>query len=169
VVLGGHVLAPPTPTKRQAPGGNASIVLGGNAADPLDTFSEKSSANRFATGTNQNCGNVLTDRPTTHVRQTPGGTSTLVLGGDATDPLDTFAPKVSANCFASGANQNWGNSLTGRPTTRVRQAPGGASTIRFGDENQDNTNVLPELREEKEAIKPVTANLECGEAATTLG
>mmetsp|Transcript_34087 Transcript_34087/g.90884 ORF Transcript_34087/g.90884 Transcript_34087/m.90884 type:complete len:926 (-) Transcript_34087:249-3026(-) len=168
VILGGHVLEPPASTKRQAPGGNASIVLGGNSVDPLDTFSE-TSANRFASGTNQNCGNVLTDRPTTQVRQTPGGTSTIVLGGDAHDPLDTFAQKVSANVFANGANQNCGNGLTGRPTTKVRHAPGGASTLRFGDENQDNMNVLPKFREDKETIKPVTVNEECGETATTLG
>mmetsp|Transcript_65747 Transcript_65747/g.122593 ORF Transcript_65747/g.122593 Transcript_65747/m.122593 type:complete len:218 (+) Transcript_65747:73-726(+) len=38
------------------------------------------SSNSFANGANQNCGNVLTDRPTTRIRQAPGGNSSLVLG-----------------------------------------------------------------------------------------
>lgn len=39
---------------------------------------------------------------------------------------------VSANAYASGVNQNSGNFMTGRPTTRVRAPPGGASSITFG-------------------------------------
>lgn len=42
------------------------------------------------------------------------------------------APGVSANAYASGSNQNSGNFMTGRPTTRVRAPPGGASSITFG-------------------------------------
>ena len=38
---------------------------------------------------------------------------------------------VSANVFASGHNQNCGNVMTGRSTTRVAQAPGGTSSLRF--------------------------------------
>lgn len=41
-------------------------------------------------------------------------------------------PGVSANAYASGSNQNSGNFMTGRPTTRVRAPPGGASSITFG-------------------------------------
>ncbi|CAN0582058.1 unnamed protein product, partial [Ectocarpus sp. 12 AP-2014] len=39
---------------------------------------------------------------------------------------------VSSNAYASGSNQNSGNFMTGRPTTRVRAPPGGASSITFG-------------------------------------
>lgn len=39
---------------------------------------------------------------------------------------------ISANAYASGSNQNSGNFMTGRPTTRVRAPPGGASSITFG-------------------------------------
>lgn len=38
------------------------------------------SSNRFATGSNQNCGNVITDRSTTRIHHAPGGKSSLVLG-----------------------------------------------------------------------------------------
>ena len=39
---------------------------------------------------------------------------------------------VSSNAYATGSNQNSGNFMTGRPTTRVRAPPGGASSITFG-------------------------------------
>lgn len=42
------------------------------------------------------------------------------------------AAVVSANAYATGSNQNSGNFMTGRPTTRVRAPPGGASSITFG-------------------------------------
>jgi len=38
------------------------------------------SANRYASGANQNSGNVMTDRSTTRIHQAPGGRSSLVLG-----------------------------------------------------------------------------------------
>ena len=40
------------------------------------------------------------------------------------------APKsVSSNAFANGANQNSGNFISDRPTTRVHAAPGGRSNM----------------------------------------
>jgi len=39
---------------------------------------------------------------------------------------------LSANTFASGSNQNTGNVMTGRSTTRIHQPPGGKSSITFG-------------------------------------
>jgi len=38
------------------------------------------SANVFASGSNQNCGNFITDRPTSRVLSAPGGRSSIVLG-----------------------------------------------------------------------------------------
>lgn len=35
----------------------------------------------------------------------------------------------SSNAYASGSNQNTGNVITDRPTTRVHHAPGGKSSI----------------------------------------
>lgn len=142
----------PTPSRlRQSPGGEATICFGGDADDPLNTHNV--SSNKFADGAHQNCGNTITDRPTTRLHQAPGGSSTLTLGDDvdssAARTLQTktvvagshdagvaASPSVGARCssnkFASGANQNCGNVITDRPTTRVHQAPGGASTVCLG-------------------------------------
>ena len=38
------------------------------------------SSNAYATGSNQNCGNVITDRPTTRLHAPPGGKSSFSLG-----------------------------------------------------------------------------------------
>lgn len=51
---------------------------------------------------------------------------------EATAAANGGAPAVSSNAYASGSNQNSGNFMTGRPTTRVRAPPGGASSITFG-------------------------------------
>jgi hypothetical protein len=39
---------------------------------------------------------------------------------------------ASSNAYASGANQNVGNGLTDRRTTKVLEPPGGRSQICFG-------------------------------------
>jgi SPIRAL1-like protein len=38
----------------------------------------------------------------------------------------------SSNAYACGSNQNVGNGITDRRTTRVLRPPGGASQISFG-------------------------------------
>jgi hypothetical protein len=47
----------------------------------------------------------------------------------------------SSNAFANGANQNAGNVMTGRSSTRVRAPPGGKSSISFGAEEGSNIAV----------------------------
>lgn len=47
-------------------------------------------------------------------------------------PAPAAQAVVSSNAYATGSNQNSGNFMTGRPTTRVRAPPGGASSITFG-------------------------------------
>jgi len=47
---------------------------------PAEQNSSAISANRYASGANQNSGNVMTDRSTTRIHQAPGGKSSLVLG-----------------------------------------------------------------------------------------
>jgi hypothetical protein len=119
------IQAAPTPSRlRQSPGGEATICFGGDADDPFNTHNV--SSNKFADGANQNCGNTITDRPSTRLHHAPGGASTLTLGSPS------VVESISSNKFANGANQNSGNSITDRPTTRVHQAPGGASTICLG-------------------------------------
>merc|ERR1739848_361970 len=113
---------------------------------------EKVSSNQFANGTNQNSGNILTDKPSTRLHHAPGGASSICLGSEGTSIA--HIEKVSSNQFANGANQNSGNIITGRPSTRLHHALGGASSIclgSFGNENMDTTNV-PQVQD---AVKPV--------------
>jgi len=57
--------------------------------------------------------------------------SSICFGGEPS--ACAAQPKsVSANQFADNANQNCGNMITGVPTTRVAQPPGGASSICLG-------------------------------------
>eukprot|EP01029_Cantina_marsupialis_P023364 TRINITY_DN580_c0_g1_i1.p1 TRINITY_DN580_c0_g1~~TRINITY_DN580_c0_g1_i1.p1 ORF type:complete len:202 (-),score=51.30 TRINITY_DN580_c0_g1_i1:201-806(-) len=119
------------------------------------------SSNKFANGANQNCGNVITDRSTTRIHAPPGGRSQISFGGyeepvapkrraepkpapvapkaAAPAPVAHTAPStamprsgVSSNKFANGANQNCGNVITDRSTTRIHAPPGGRSQISFG-------------------------------------
>jgi SPIRAL1-like protein len=143
-------------------------------------FRDNRSSNAFANGANQNCGNVLTDRPTTRLHAPPGGKSqmsSILSWEDDTpqtnsraqreargpglpapaqfgqDPMQQQrgpAPQsfesrrndyissanrdsgASSNAYANGANQNCGNVLTDRRTTKVSAPPGGHSSIVFG-------------------------------------
>eukprot|EP00939_MAST-03C_sp_MAST-3C-sp1_P004057 g4057.t1 len=128
---------------------------------PVVTKGVRASSNVFACGSNQNAGNFITNRPTTRVRAPPGGRSQISFGCDTTTKTTTTkatavktaatktstvasapsaAPVVvrekskgtSANAFACGSNQNAGNFITDRPTTRVHAPPGGRSQITFG-------------------------------------
>merc|ERR1712087_463997 len=88
---------------------------------------------------------------TERVQQAPGGTSSFTLRHDMGEVVKE---SVSANAFAHGSNQNSGNVITNRSSTRVRHAPGGQSSIRLGDENT-NTSNLPQSHE----VKPVKGAL----------
>lgn len=48
------------------------------------------------------------------------------------NPTPSVGGTTSANRFANGANQNSGNFITDRPTTKVHGPPGGRSSIVFG-------------------------------------
>lgn len=78
-----------------------------------------------------------------NVRRRDPNQSSLSFGGsDAKAPAKIAAPQQhtfgamtngqSSNRYANGANQNCGNVLTDRPSTRVVAPPGGASQITFG-------------------------------------
>jgi hypothetical protein len=147
---------------KQAPGGTSTLILGSEATPARnETSSAEVSANKFATGSNQNCGNTITERPTTRLHHAPGGASSICLGDCAGE--EAFGKTTSANKFASGANQNAGNVLTDRSTTRLHHAPGGASTICFGydethtgeacDENINTANLSASL-DTKSTLKP---------------
>lgn len=124
--------------------GAATLVLGGDY--PNDRVEAKrTSSNAFANGANQNAGNTITDRSSTRLHHAPGGKSTICLG-DGSDLHDVAKSQVSSNKFASGANQNNGNSITDRSTTRIHQAPGGNSSICLGAaDNSQSADTAPVL------------------------
>ncbi|GLI70747.1 hypothetical protein VaNZ11_015774 [Volvox africanus] len=113
-------------------------------------------------GGQQNVGNFITDRPSSHVIAPPGGHSTVQLGGFAEQqpaapyhqapPLqapyavqnpnvygatsnDMRGGSLANNYSRPGGQQNVGNFITDRPSSRVLAPPGGNSQISFGDYN----------------------------------
>ena len=60
-------------------GGGGGGGGGGYVPGTRATGLQKSS-NAYASGANQNCGNVLTDRPTSRVLAPPGGRSSISIG-----------------------------------------------------------------------------------------
>jgi hypothetical protein len=57
---------------------------------------------------------------------------------DAADAFGARGDQVSSNSYASGANQNSGNVITDRSSTRVAQQPGGNSSFSLGWSAPDN-------------------------------
>jgi len=154
----GNVITERSSTGLHAPpGGKSSICLGMTGPEASDP--KVVSSNRYATGSNQNCGNVLTDRSSTGLHAPPGGKSNICLGMNAQEEAKPAsravtggyqhrgdqegaindAPKsrgVSANTFAQGSDQNCGNVITDRPTTRLHAPPGGKTSICLGFDSQ---------------------------------
>jgi len=126
---------------------------------PRHNSGKHQSSNAYANGSDQNCGNVITDRPTTRLHAPPGGHSSISFGADDTArdaprssretqqnafgdarsnvhsqvfgaPSDAHAQ--SSNAYANGADQNCGNYITDRPSTRLHAPPGGVSQISLG-------------------------------------
>jgi hypothetical protein len=83
-------------------------------------------SNAFASGANQNCGNSITDRPTTRLHAPPGGQTTISIFGDN----GYGDAKETRGAYSDGSNcagQNTGNSILRGQNTRVLQ-PGGTGT-----------------------------------------
>eukprot|EP01059_Diplonema_ambulator_P034241 TRINITY_DN7586_c0_g2_i2.p2 TRINITY_DN7586_c0_g2~~TRINITY_DN7586_c0_g2_i2.p2 ORF type:complete len:114 (+),score=21.13 TRINITY_DN7586_c0_g2_i2:37-378(+) len=113
----------------------------------------------MVTGDSCNRNNFMSNKPSTRVHAAPGGNSSLSLGWDepvkqrqVTPPpeqkvqeqLEPSPQPVqqsvqqsparttqSSNAWASNSNQNCGNMITDRPSTRVHAPPGGKSSITF--------------------------------------
>lgn len=103
-----------------APGGNSTIVLGSEEPEKPSSTSCTEEERRAE------------EKLSAIVRCTPGGNSSIgdLLGGEAPALGGEVTGKLtSSNCFASGYNPNSGNVLTDRPSTRLRFAPGGESSI----------------------------------------
>eukprot|EP00397_Hematodinium_sp_SG-2012_P026056 GEMP01027264.1.p1 GENE.GEMP01027264.1~~GEMP01027264.1.p1 ORF type:complete len:222 (+),score=33.67 GEMP01027264.1:59-667(+) len=110
---------PVTPTGhvvfvKPAPGGQSTIHFG-NEKPTMES-------------TSASCHNTTDDREyvvTPRFNGPPGGKSTIHFG-------DHDARLVSSNVYANRSNQNAGNVLTDRPTTRLHAPPGGKTTISLG-------------------------------------
>ena len=127
------------------------------------------SSNAFANGANQNCGNFISDRPTTKLHAPPGGSSTagsLIFGGGSSSYTEVG---VSSNRYANGSNQNCGNVMTGRSSTRLHAPPGGSSSqagsLIFGG-GYTNPNVAKrqaqrnQRQQVKQPMQPVTTHVQ---------
>jgi len=137
----------------QAPGGTATIKLGG-PMDASECAGPGSSPQRVAPGGNsamvlgggyphdlvaQGLAHASGERSSTRRVAPPGGKSTICLG--APEEAREGASHVSSNKFACGANQNAGNVLTERSTTRLHQAPGGNSSLQLGGDYPNDSEV----------------------------
>jgi len=73
-------------------------------------FRDNRSSNAFANGANQNCGNVLTDRPTTRLHAPPGGKSEManLLSWGADEPQQNSRAQREARGPAVPAPANFG-------------------------------------------------------------
>lgn len=66
----------------QAPGGASSITLSWEGTKRVEQQEKQInvSNNKFASGNSMNCGNVLTERPSSRVLHPPGGKSSITFG-----------------------------------------------------------------------------------------
>lgn len=126
------------------------------------------SSNAFANGANQNCGNFISERSTTRLHAPPGGSSTagsLIFGGGSSNHTEVG---VSSNRYANGANQNCGNVMTGRSSTRLHAPPGGSSSqagsLIFGggytNPNQAKRRAQQQQQQVKQPMQPVTTHVQ---------
>ena len=141
----GNVITGRSSTRIHAPAGGRSQISFGSS----DAGMSKVSSNKYSSGANQNCGNVITGRSSTRIHAPAGGHTSISLGSAPMKPSTKTnirapaasakaAPKAaparrttSSNKFSNGSNQNCGNVITNRPSTRVRAPPGGHSQISF--------------------------------------
>jgi len=144
------------------PGGHSSICLGESVDESQPV--RKISSNAFAQGADQNCGNVITDRSTTRLHAPPGGHSSVSFGADSHDVLESQAKQTtSSNAFAQGANQNCGNVITDRSSTRLHAPPGGRSSISFETDDAAQSRVKPSISSN---VFAQGANQNCGNVIT---
>ncbi|CAN0247012.1 unnamed protein product [Phaeothamnion confervicola] len=74
-------------------------------------------------------------------------------------PMEDGRPTtaVSANAFAVGSNQNAGNFLTDKPTTRVRAPPGGASTFSISGNSEPEATPRQRFPNQKPEVNAAAA------------
>jgi len=133
---------------RPAPGGAATVVLGGYAANWATCSSTMGSGCADAAVTAAPAATAHTAAAAadsidfaSSVEQTPAKPMrTMNPNSIACSPTVSLndegycpEPGVSSNRFACGSNQNAGNVITDRSSTRLHQAPGGNSSINLSD------------------------------------
>ena len=108
----------------QAPGGKTSINLGWDSSNDENTTnsnSRRQKSNDDVAGKIGAANNSV-------------ATGCRTTGQAKSRNLDVSGPEynVSGNAFANGNNQNCGNVITDRPSSRVLAPPGGKTSIQLG-------------------------------------
>ncbi|CAE8652470.1 unnamed protein product [Polarella glacialis] len=134
--------------------------------------------NAFATGSNQNSGNFISDRPSTGIHAPPGGVSTICFG-DYDAKTDSEKPS-SMNAFATGSNQNSGGGVSTiclgdysadeaeKPRSLSAHAPGGASTVCLGMDESDWKSSASSIRQEAVLLGVQASPRQPAGGATTI-
>lgn len=166
---------------RQAPGGTSTICLG---MDCSDVTAAKVSANAFARGSDQNCGNFITDRPTTCLHAPPGGKSSICLGTDSEEwtrtsgayirsqPAAAVAQEAQADASQPGAAGTSTAVMSAAATAAATEGvhartPGGKSTICLGTHSEEWKRTSSAYSNAQTAlVQEATAQDEHGTAAT---
>jgi hypothetical protein len=121
--------AAPYGTDLGVPGPMAAPIsgrsLGGGPSHDDDMY--RTSSGAYGGGAGRGTGSV----PSPYTARSGSSYASAPSSG-VNDILTGGGPALSSNAFANGANQNAGNVLTDRRTTRVLAAPGGKSSITFG-------------------------------------
>lgn len=132
--------------------GRGSVAAGGNG---------RVSGNTFANGSNQNCGNFITDVSSTRVAAPPGGSSSFSLGW--TDPATKSAPSAQGERSfgsrnpppahfgyapepAQGGRGGYGGAGGGRMPDRRSQAPPSPSEFSPPGSPQGGSSFAPQMQ-----------------------
>lgn len=123
------------------------------------------SSNHFATGANQNCGNMITERPTTRVVAPPGGKSTFSIGWADDDGGSRPQQRSGRKLFGEGSSappmaamspregDDVGTSRGYRPSIRTSAPPGGGGAFGTDWSSRDSRTGPPAGRGEDEAYR----------------
>ena len=103
----------------KAPGGGSSISFGDEALPASSSSRRRRAADRL---------------PQISFGDEAPAPARAAQPEQATYGMRSDARANSSNAYANGADQNCGNFITDRTTSRVLKAPGGGSSISFGDE-----------------------------------
>ena len=99
-----------------------SLIFGGGDAAPDDRFAKPGAAAARAPA-----------RSAAPLQEKPTASSTNVTAAPASyAEAKGSRTGQSSNAFSSGSNQNCGNVITDRPSTRLHAPPGGKSSFSLG-------------------------------------